>query len=423
MTPIDSDAISSSVSWIQQGQSIFGNSAGDWSGYSVSLSSDGETLAIGSPGVLTLTSPNEDRAGYAKVYQRSSDGGEWKLYQTIRGDAKGDRLGFSVTLSGDGNTLAVGAPADRERNDGTGYVKVYHRPDGYWKRLGQTIKGEALGDQLGQSVSLSSNGETLAVGANGNDNENGEAAGHVRVFGLDNAVSASTWQQLGQDIDGEAAFDNSGKSVSLSSDGKTVAIGAYYNDGNGDKAGHARVYQIDEASLSWQQLGQDLDGEAAGDMSGGERSVSLSSDGKIVAIGATGNDGNGNGAGHVRVYYMDDSSSSWKQLGQDIDGEAAYDQSGRSVSLSEDGKVLAIGANGNDSNGASAGHVRVYHINDTGSSWKQIGQDIDGESAGDESGWSVSLSADGRTVVIGSTKNDDNGEESGHVRVFKQVAT
>ena len=59
-------------------------------------------------------------------------------------------------------------------------------------------------------------------------------------------------------------------------------------------------------------------------------------------------------------------------------------------------------------------------LDQVGRSW---GEDIDGESAGDESGWSVSLSADGRTVVIGSTKNDDNGEESGHVRVFKQVAT
>ena len=99
----------------------------------------------------------------------------------------------------------------------------------------------------------------------------------------------------------------------------------------------------------------------------------------------------------------------------------AYDYSGMSVSLSDDGKTFAIGATGSSDNGT--GHVRIYHMNDPGSSWKQIGLDIDGQSAGDNSGWSVSLSADGRTVAIGSTKNDDNGEESGHVRVFKQVAT
>ena len=123
---------------------------------------------------------------------------------------------------------------------------------------------------------------------------------------------------------------------------------------------------------------------------------------------------------------MDEDTPGWKQIGQDIDGEAAYDQSGMAVSLSADGKTLAIGANGNgvnDDNGAGAGHVRVYHMNDTGSSWKKIGLDIDGESAGDQSGYSVSLSADGKTVAIGSMKNDENGVNSGHARVFNQVAS
>ena len=269
-------------------------------------------------------------------------------------------------------------------------------------------------------MSLSSDGKTLAVGANANDNENGEAAGHVRVFSLDDD-DGSSWKQLGQDIDGESGGDNSGKSVSLSADGNIVAIGADWNDGNGEDSGHVRVYQMDEASSSWQQLGQDIDGEAAGDRSG--ISVSLSSDGKIVAIGANYNDGNGKEAGHVRVYQMDDASSIWKQLGQEIDGESADDGSGVSVTLSDDGKMVAIGANGNDRNGDLAGHVRVYHMDDTGSSWAQVGEDINGESAGDQSGWSVSLSADGRTVAIGSIFNDDNGEDSGHVRVFEQVAS
>ena len=87
---------------------------------------------------------------------------------------------------------------------------------------------------------------------------------------------------MGQDIDGEAADDNSGYSVSLSSDGSTVAIGALYNDGNGSYAGHVRIYE--NTGGSWSQIGQDIDGEAADDQSG--YSVSLSSDGNTVAIGA-----------------------------------------------------------------------------------------------------------------------------------------
>jgi hypothetical protein len=86
--------------------------------------------------------------------------------------------------------------------------------------------------------------------------------------------------------------------------------------------------------------------------------VSLSSDGKTVAIGAIYNDDPS--SGHVRVYEYDLSSLSWKQPGDDIDGEAAYDSSGTAVSLSADGMTVAIGAPYNDDNGDDSGHVRVY---------------------------------------------------------------
>ena len=108
------------------------------------------------------------------------------------------------------------------------------------------------------------------------------------------------WTQLGADIDGEAARDGSGFSVSLSADGATVAIGAPSNDGAGTNAGHVRVFRFDSASGTWVQLGADIDGEAAGDWSG--ESVSLSADGGTVAIGAALNSGAGDQAGHVRVF-------------------------------------------------------------------------------------------------------------------------
>lgn len=79
-----------------------------------------------------------------------------------------------------------------------------------------------------------------------------------------------------------------------------------------------------------------------------------------TAIGANGNDGNGNDAGHVRIYTY--SAGSWTQLGADIDGEAADDNSGAVVSLSSDGTRVAIAARSNDGNGSNAGHVRVYSI-------------------------------------------------------------
>ena len=107
--------------------------------------------------------------------------------------------------------------------------------------------------------------------------------------------------QIGDDINGKGAGDYSGYSVSLSDDGTIIAIGAERNSGNGDKSGHVRVYSFD--STSWVQIGDDIDAEAANDYSGA--SVSLSNDGTIIAIGAAGNDENGDNSGHVRVYSFD----------------------------------------------------------------------------------------------------------------------
>ena len=109
-------------------------------------------------------------------------------------------------------------------------------------------------------------------------------------------------------------------------------------------------------------------------------------------------------------------TETWEKRGSDIDGDAAGDESGYSVSLSDDGNTVAIGAHRNDGNGDASGHVRVYDWN--GSSWEQRGSDIDGETAYDKSGSSVSLSGDGSTVAIGAHENDGNGNLSGHVRVF-----
>ena len=123
-------------------------------------------------------------------------------------------------------------------------------------------------------------------------------------------------------------------------------------------------------------------------------------------------------SGHVRIYAWNSATSAWEQQGADIDGEAADDASGESVSLSSDGTTVAIGATDNDGNGSCSGHVRIYAWNSATSAWEQQGADIDGEAADDRSGWSVSLSSDGTTVAIGAPYNDGNGSNSGHVRVY-----
>jgi Flp pilus assembly pilin Flp len=444
--------------WTQVGADIDGEAANDVSGSSVSLSSDGSTVAIGA----YYNDGNGTDAGHVRVYKNIS--GTWtQVGSDIDGEAADDRSGISVSLSNDGSTVAIGAFVNDGNGTNSGHVRVYKNINGVWTQVDTDIDGESANDRSGYPVALSSGGNTVAIGAYGNDG-NGLSAGHVRVYNLesvtystdtitscgpytwidgvtyttsnytatDTLVSATgcdsivtlhltipnaltgNWTQVGADIDGEAADDQSGRSVSLSSDGSTVAIGAPYNDGNGSSSGHVRIYK--NMSGTWTQQGADIDGEAAGDESG--ISVALSSDGSTVAIGATGNAGNGYQSGHVRIYK--NTSGSWTQVGADINGEAAYDWSGWSVSLSSDGSTVAIGALYNDGNGSNAGHVRIYkNISGT---WTQQGADIDGEAANDLSGYSVSLSSDGSTVAIGAYYNDGNGTDAGHVRVYKNIS-
>ena len=329
--------------------------------------------------------------------------GQTQIGLDIDGEAAGDISGTSVSLSSDGTVVAICAPYNNGNGTASGHVRIYKNVTGVWTQVGSDIDGEAAADISGMSVSLSSDGSIVAIGAPSNDG-NGSNSGHVRIYKNVTGV----WTQVGSDIDGEAAGDFSGYSVSLSSDGSIVAIGAYRNDGNGLNSGHVRIYK--NISDVWTPIGSDIDGEVAGDFSG--YSVSLSSDGSIVAIGAYRNDGNGTDFGHVRIYK--NILGVWTQVGSDIDGEAAGDESGKSISLSSDGSIVAIGTPYN--NGNVSGDVRIYK-NVTGV-WTQVGSDIDGEAANDQSGTSVSLSSDGTVVAIGAPGNSGNGFNSGHVRMF-----
>ena len=324
----------------------------------------------------------------------------------IDGEAESDESGKSVSLNSVGDRVAIGATANDGSGSSSGHVRIYEYSSGSWSQLGSDIDGEAAVDVSGGSVSLNSAGDRVAIGATGNDGS-GTKSGHVRIY----EYSSGSWSQLGSDIDGEATTNLSGGSVSLNSAGDRVAIGATENDGSGPKSGHVRIYEY--SSGSWSQLGSDIDGESANDYSG--RSVSLNSTGDRVAIGATGNDGSGESSGHVRIYEY--SSGSWSKLGSDIDGEAVKDRSGVSVSLNSAGDRVAIGANGTDGIGDEKGYVRVYQY--SSGSWSKLGSDIDGETADDHSGGSVSLNSVGDRVAIGATENDGSGSSSGHVRIYE----
>ncbi len=153
------------------------------------------------------------------------------------GDAEGSVLRYLVALSKDTRTLAMGAPG---YNNDTGYVVVYCTGDNSGNRtqLGEIIYRNATHDDFGYSVDITANGMTKICGSPGG--EVGDRPGYVRVFSLvggNKDLDRASWNQIGQDIIGEANSDGFGQFISISKDGKTIA---------GVDSGHARIYRLEE---------------------------------------------------------------------------------------------------------------------------------------------------------------------------------
>ena len=278
-------------------------------------------------------------------------------------------MGGVVAMTADGNSVAIGAPRNHGTSTLQGIARVLDWHGEEYSQRGRDISGEmeVSGPYKLSGSAINDYGNPLVARARGDDGTDGSFddyssssgtyftdIGHVRVHDW----NGSAWQQRGDDIDGNNAGDMSGNAVAV----------------NGDSSGHARVYQWSGTARA--QLAGDIDGETAGDNSG--VSISLRTDGRTLAVGADKND-NGSDVGHVRVY--DWSGSQWVQRGSNIDGENAQDFSGIAVDLSGDGKSLVVGAKDNDGAGIDVGHARVFDW--SGSRWVQRGADIDGEDAGD----------------------------------------
>jgi hypothetical protein len=305
----------------------------------------------------------------------------------IDGQQGSEAFGNAVAFSADGNKLVVGAPFyDNGGLPDRGVVRIYEWTGSGWSQMGGNLQGEAAGDYFGISVTISGDGLRIAAGASANDGTTGDPLdnrGHVRIF----EWNGFSWVQMGSDIDGVTGGDESGTSVSLSPNGSRLAIGSPFHDA---AKGHVRIFTW--TGLIWSQLGAEIDGEAAGDRSG--CAVSLSNTGSRVAIGAIFNGGTGALAGHARIYQL--IGGTWTQLGADIDAAAAGDRFGSSISISGDGTRVAIGAPYHDGN---TGQVGIYYW--SGIQWLQLGNYLDGELVNDAAGSSVSLSFTGEKIAIG----------------------
>ena len=341
----------SAGAWSRIGSILVGDDADDFFGSAVSLSDDGTRVAIGAP----FDDDGGGSSGHVQVWENV--GGTWsQMGATLVGEDAGERAGSSVAISGDGTTVVIGSPFNDDGGTDRGEVRVYTWNSGTstWDRTGTAdLQGEADQDRLGYSVAINTDGTIIAAGARDNDGT-GSAAGHARVYTWN--TGTSQWDQRGSDIDGEATGDRFGTAVSLSADGDALAVGAPKNNigGTATDAGHVQVYDWNSGTSAWVQRGSDVDG-AAGDLLG--TSVSLSSSGSRLAVGAPGGDTGGVDAGFARLYEWD--GVSWTSLGVDHGGSAG-DEAGTAVSLSGAGSDVAMGLPFNDDVAANAGLVQVF---------------------------------------------------------------
>ena len=221
------------------------------------------------------------------------------------------------------------------------------------------------------------------------------------------------WNQLGQDIS-NMYFENN-KKVVISNDGRVTAMSSStYDLSNATNVGIVYVYELsyNQASYTWLPLGSNNIIGISGDELG--FGLALSSNGRIVAASSLYSDVSGINSGQVKIFEL--SNNLWTPLGNVINGKPRTNyQSGYSLNLSGNGKIISISSLKGDSD-LSYGEVRVYELS-SNNIWIQKGIDICGTVIGSSQGYSSSLSLDGTTLAIGCDVGNNNN--IGQVKVFR----
>jgi hypothetical protein len=398
-------SFASAFQWYPLGNWIEEEGTASLAGHCVKNSMDGKIIAISAPHYSPEETPNL-RFGRVVVYTFDELRDAWdKLGGDITGE-EGDRFGSSLGMSEDGKTVIVGSLNDNKNGAQAGMVQVFVLDnvtgENKWTQKGQTIYGENAFDEFGYSVDVKDGGEVIAIGSPAEDISGLDDAGAVRVYKW--GSSSSTWEPVEGVIEGTLSNGRFGHSLALSQVG-IIAVGVPHAY---DSMGDVQMVHYNATDASWKRGGPIVRDSAfelqAGDMFG--YSVSVSFDGSTVAVGAPLHRGNGNSQKKlsvtVTVHKFDRPNNIWKQMGDEIIGRSAGDQSGTSVHLSDDGTEVAIGAPFSSKVGKTqAGRISVYRWNQ-GTRWEIMDMDIDGKTAFSNLGSSVALSGDGEQVMGGA---------------------
>jgi len=407
-----------------------GGAAEDWFGYSVALSSDGSTALVGAYRNDTAGG----NAGAAYILEKPSGGwsGTSASDATARftGGAVADYFGYAVALSPDGSTALVGAYRNDTAGPNAGAAYIFERGRG-WTSMSASeatarFTGGADGDLFGNSVTLSSDGSTALVGAYYNGTA-GPNAGAAYIFEKGRGWTSTSASEAAARFTGGADNDFFGYAVTLSSEGSTALVGAYYNDTAGQNAGAAYVFEKGRGwtSTSASEATARFTGGAGSDNFG--NSASLSSDGSTALVGAYYNDTAGQNAGAAYVFEkgLGWTSTSASEATARFTGGADNDFFGYAVTLSSEGSTALVGAYYNDTAGQNAGAAYVF---ERGRGWTSTSASdatarFTGGAGSDYFGNSASLSSDGSTALVGAYNNDTAGSNAGAAYLVQMPPT
>jgi hypothetical protein len=433
---------------------------------SLAISADGSTLAVGasledsSSTGIGGAQDNDAAPDSGAVYVFTRSGTAWvqQAYVKASNTGEGDWFGWSVALSADGTTLAVGAPRESSSSLGiggpqdnddapvAGATYVFTRNGNSWTQQAYIKSSSSEYDRFGWVVSLSSDGDTLAVAGTGD----------VNVF----TRSLGAWiDQASLSAPDADSQDGWGEFLALSGDGTTLVVSAAYDDHGGtgvdaSQSGEAvansgAVYVYARTGNMWtQQAYIKASNPGSGDRFGS--SVTLSDDGNTLAAsapkedsgsagvdGSQDNDPNLYDSGALYVFVR--SSTSWSQQAyikaSNPTKQAAF---GSSLSLSGDGAFLAVGAShesspaigigGQQASDGAQNSGAAYIFRRLDGAWGQK-EYVKASNTGtaDYFGGYVALSDDGSTLVSASfaedsadgNPNDNTSENSGAVYVYR----
>ena len=339
--------------WVQVGGDLVGESPGDEAGFSVSVSADGSRAIVGA---RRNANDGMKNRGSARIFQFDSVRGFYDPIWNIYGEDAGDQAGFSVSMSANGERVAVGSLGSDKSGQNAGATRIFDQDSssGEW-----ILAAELLGDDdtalFGSSVSLSSDGKSLIVGAPYHSEGDTTRSGRAYVY---RETQPTVWEQVNGPLYGTTSDDLFGWSVSISPDSKFVAVGAPRLEGSSD-SGYVKVFSI--VDDTWEIYGGTITKGTPGDRFGFSVSLTGSETLQRIAIGAPGMNANGEGSGMASVF--DNEGNGWLQHGDDCLGYAEGDNLGYAVSMTPDGVRLLVGVPNKKLDEVPVGQVKVFDVN------------------------------------------------------------